>query len=227
MTMRALGQTRGKPLAVSLLSAENHLYEAKRKTDDHGRSRGMARGSHRQDDGQVFSRRAREAVSRSSEDHRRREEARSRQAFTIFSSCLGSSPDPSARIARTKSSSRAVAKSPRITSRSSFSRFLALASCGRRPRLFSSAITSRMSSSFVPFAMSKDGNDGRFLTTFQLTSSVASRLRLTRAKPPAYTVDSRWARYFARRASSHSACTASQSGLPAGISEICNRSGSL
>ncbi len=227
MTMRALGQTRGKPLAVSLFSAENRLYEAQRKTDDPGRSRGMARGSHRQDDGQVFSRRAREAVSRSSEDHRRREEARSRQAFTIFSSCLGSSPYPSARIARTKSSSRGVAKRPRITSRSSFSRFLALASIGRLPRRDSSAITSRISSSFGPFPMSKDANDRRFLPIFQLTSSFTARLRLTRVKSPAYTVRSRWARNFARRASSHSACTASQSGLPAGISEICNRSGSL
>jgi hypothetical protein len=79
----------------------------------------------------------------------------------------------------------------------------------------------------VPFAMFKARNDNDLLLTMQLTSLVNVGLRLTGKNAPAYTVNSRWARNFARRASSHSACTASQSGLPAGISEIRNRSGSL
>ncbi len=207
-------------LAVSVLSAENQSYEAQSKTDDDGRSRPMARRSDRQDDGQGFSRRASAALSRGREGHRLREEARSRQAFTIFSSCFGPSPYPSARIARTKSSSRGVANSPRITSSSSCFRFLALESCGRRPRLFSSAITSRMSSSLVPSAMCESRNDSGFLLTMQLTSANNAGLRLTGTNAGLYTVYSRWACHFAWRASSHSACTAPQSGLPAGISEI-------
>ncbi len=202
-------------LAVSVLSAENQSYEAQRKTNDHGRSRPMARGPHRQDDGQGFSRGASETLSRGCEDYRRREEARSRQAFTIFSSCFGSSPYPSARIARTKSSSRGVANSPRRISRSSCFRFLALASCGRRPRLFSSAITSRMSSSFEPLAMFKARNASGFLLAMQLSSLFNAALRLTSAKEGLYTVYSRWVQSFAWRASSHSACAAPQSGLPA------------
>lgn len=225
--MCASAQAGGKSLAVSLFSGENQAYEAQRKNSNHGRSRRVARSSHRQDDGQVFARGARETVSRGKEDHRRREEERSRQAFTILSSCFGSSPYPSARIALTKSSSRGVANSPRITSSSSFSRFVSFASCGRRPRLVSSAITSRMSSSFVPFAVFKARNDSGFLPTLQLSSLHNNGLRLTGANAPAYTVNSLWARNFAQRASSHSACTASQSGLPAGISEIRNRSGSI
>ena len=135
-------------------------------------------------------------LSRGREDHRLREEARSRQAFTIFSSCFGSSPYPSARIARTKSSSRGVANSPRITSSSSCFRFLALESCGRRPRLFSSAITSRMSSSLVPSAMCERRNDSGFLLTMQLTSANNPGLRLTGTNAGLYTVNSRWARQF-------------------------------
>jgi hypothetical protein len=168
--MCAIVPSSSNPLAVSVFSAENQSYEAQRKTDDHGPSRPVARRSHRQDDGQGFSRRAGKAFSRGCEDHRRREEARSRQAFTICSSCFGSSPYPSARIARTKSSSRGVANSPRIASFSSCFRFLALESCGRRPRLFSSAITSWMSSSLVPFAILESRNDSGFLLTMQLTS---------------------------------------------------------
>jgi hypothetical protein len=45
-------------------------------------------------------------------------------------------------------------------------------------------------------------------------------MRLTARDAAIYTVSSRWTRISAQRASSHSACTASQSGLPAGISEI-------
>jgi hypothetical protein len=225
--MRAIVRRNGKSLAVSLFPVENQSYEAQRKTSDHGASRRMASGSHRQDDGQIFSRRASETFSQRREDHRCREEERSQQAFKIFSSCFGPSPYPRARIARTKSSSRGVANSQRSTSRSSFFCFLAFASCGRRPRPFSSAITSRMSSSFEPFLMSKARNDNGFLPTMQQSSLANTGLRLTRKNAPPYTVNSRWARHFAQRASSHSACTAPQSGLPAGISEICNRSGSL
>jgi hypothetical protein len=167
--MCAIVPSSANPLAVSFFSADNQSYEAQRKTDDREPSRPMARRSYRQDDGQVFSGRACETFSRSRKDHRRREEARSRQAFTILSSCFGSSPYPSARIARTKSSSRGVANSARITSFSSCFRFLALESCGRRPRLFSSAITSWMSSSLVPLAMCERRNDSGLLLIIQLT----------------------------------------------------------
>ena len=221
MTVCSSVQARGKTLAVSLFSAENKTYEAQRRASNHGRSRRMASGPHRQDDGQVFSRRACETFSQRREDHRRREEERSRQAFKIFSNCFGSSPYPSARIARTKSSSRGVANSPRSTSISAFFRFLSAASCGRLPRLFSSAITSRISSSFVPFAIAKAQNDSSFLLTMQLTSQPNEHLRLTCAKAALYTVHSRWARISAPRASSHSACSSgAKSGSPSGISEI-------
>jgi hypothetical protein len=222
--MCSIVQTLGKTLAVSLFSAENKTYEAQRKTSNHGRSRRMASGPHRQDDGQVFSRRACETFSQRREDHRRREEERSRQAFKIFSSCFGSSPYPSARIARAKSSSRGVANSPRSTSISSFFRFLSAASCGRRPGLPSSAMTSRMSSSFVPFAMFKARNDSGFLPTMQLSSLANTPLRLTGANAPAYTCDSRWVRISTRRASSHSACSVGKIGSPSGISEISKSS---
>ena len=161
--MCAINRGNGKSLAVSHSSEENQLHEAQRKAFDHGRSRQEIRCPHRSGDGQVLPRRARETVSGRREDHRFREAENARQAFKISSNLFGSSPYPSARIDRTKSSSRGVANIPRSTSISSFLCFLALASCGRRPRLFSSAITSRMSSSFVPFAMFKARNDNGLL----------------------------------------------------------------
>jgi hypothetical protein len=297
--MWAINRGNGKSLAVSHFSAENQLYEAQRKTSNHRRSRQEIRCPHRTSNGQVLARRTRETVSRCREDHRFREAENARQAFKISSNLFGSSPYPSARIDRTKSSSRDVANIPRSTSISSFLCFLALASCGRRPRLFFSAITSRMSSSFMPFAMSEAQNDtvpaidnqlhsfanpvmraiavsshsvenqkyeaqakasdhgqgcsegcstnGRDMVATlnrgknrtagqgQLVHFLREReralaksaIRLTCLNTGLYTVCSRWARNFAWRASSHSACTASQSGLPAGISEIRNRLGSL
>lgn len=225
--MRKLAQQRAKHLAVSLLSAENQAYETQRKAANHGRCRRVARRTHRQDDGQIYSRRTRKTVSQCHEDHRRREEARTRQAFKISSNCSGSSPYPSARIDLTKSSSRGVSNIPRRTAISSFLRFIASASRGRRPRLFSSAITSRISSSFVPLAISEARNDSCYLLANQLNLLANPAIQLTAVNAGLYTVNSRWARFFAQRASSHSACTASQSGLPAGISEIRNRSGSL
>lgn len=225
--MRTIVRSNAKSLAVSLFSAENNSYEAKRKTDDHGRSRGEASGTPGAGLVEIHSGRKSRKATQDQAVHFLREEERARQSFKIFSSSSGSSPRPSRSIAAIASASLVNPRIVRIISSRSLCNFRASALFGRLPRRDSSAMTSRMSSSFVPFAMSKDGNDSRFLTTFQLTSSVTSRLRLTRAKPPAYTVYSRWARNSARRASSHSACTASQSGLPAGISEICNRSGSL
>lgn len=163
--MCAIVRSKGKSLAVSHFSAENQLYEAQRKIRNHGRSRQEIRCPYRSGDGQILPRRTRETVSRRSKDHRFREAENARQAFKISSNLFGSSPYPSARIDRTKSSSRGVANIPRSTSISSFLCFLALASCGRRPRFFSSAITSRISSSFVPFAMFKARNDSGFLLT--------------------------------------------------------------
>jgi hypothetical protein len=130
-------------------------------------------------------------------------------------------------IAATTSASFVNARILRIASCCSRSNFRASALIGRLPRRGSSAITSRISSSFVLFAMFKARNDSGFLLTMQLSSLTNKCRRLTAENVPAYTVCSRWVRHFAWRASSHSACTASQSGLPAGISEICNRSGSL
>ncbi len=227
MTMRALGQTRGKPLAVSLFSRENWPYEAQRKVSDHGRSRRRARSSSGAGVVEVHSGRKSRKTSQDQAVHLFREEERTRQSFKIFWSSSGSSPRPSKSIAAITSASFVNPSILRIVSNRSFCNLRASALAGRLPRRDSCAITSRMSSSFASFAMLKVRNNSGFLTTLQLTSLFNARLRLTRAKSPAYTVHSRWARTFARRASSHSACTASQSGLPAGISEICNRSGSL
>jgi len=68
--------------------------------------------------------------------------------------------------------------------------------------------------------MCESRNDSGFLLTMQLTSANNAGLQLTGTNAGLYTVYSRWVCNFAWRASSHSACTASQSGLPAGISEI-------
>ncbi len=154
---RKLTQQRAKSLAVSLFSADNQSYEAQRETSDAGRSRRAIFRPHGQGDGQVLPRGARKTVRQCRESHRFREAEKTRQAFKISSNFSGSSPYPSARIAFTKSSSRGVANIPRSIAISSFLCFIASASHGRRPRLFSSAITSRMSSSFVPLAIFQCG----------------------------------------------------------------------
>jgi hypothetical protein len=225
--MCAIVRRNGKSLAVSLLSAENKTYEAQRKTSVHGRSRREARGVPGAGVVEIQSGRKSRKTAQDQTIHFLREEERARQSFKIFSSSSGSSPRPSRSIAAITSASLVSPRIIRIVSSRSLFIFRASALIGRFPRRESSAITSRISSSFVPFAMFKARNDNDSLLTMQLTSLVNAGLRLTGKNAPAYTVNSRWARNFARRASSHSACTASQSGLPAGISEIRNRSGSL
>jgi hypothetical protein len=225
--MCAIVRSKGKSLAVSHFSAENQYYEAQRKASDHGRSRREASSTSGAGVVEIHSGRKSRETAEDQEIYFLREKERARQSFKIFSSSSGSSPRPSKLIAATTSASFVSPRILRIVSCRSRCNFRASPLIGRLPRRDSSAITSRMSSSFVPFGMVKRRNDSGFLLTMQLSSMGNSRPRLTGKNAPAYTVHSRWARHFARRASSHSACTASQSGLPAGISEICNRSGSL
>jgi len=217
-------QTHGKLLAVSLLSAENKFYEAQRKTSNDGRSRREARGTPRACMVEILSGRKSRKTAEDQAVHFLREEERARQVFKISSSSAGSSPRPSRPIAAITSVSLVNPRIIRIVSNRSRCNFRASALAGRLPRRDSSAITSRMSSSFVPFVMFKARNDNGFLLTIQLSSLINRGLRLTAAKATLYTVHSRWARNSAQRASSHSACTASQSGLPAGISEISKSS---
>jgi hypothetical protein len=216
-----------KFLAVSLFSADNKTYEAQRKAFDHGRSRRETSGTPGASVVEVHSGRKSRKTAQDQEIYFLREEERARQSFKIFSSSSGSSPRPNRSIAAITSVSFVNARILLIVSSRSRCNFRASALICRLPRRDSSAITSRMSSSFVPFAMFKARNDSGFVLTMQLSSLSNSGLRLTRKNAPPYTVCSRWARSSAQRASSHSACTASQSGLPAGISEIRNRSGSL
>jgi hypothetical protein len=225
--MCGIVRSNGKSLAVSLFSAENKSCEAQRKASHHGRSRRETRGAPGAGVVEIHSGRKSRKTAQDQEIYFLREEERARQSFKIFSSSSGSSPRPNRSIAAITSVSFVNARILRIVSSRSRCNFRASALICRLPRRDSSAITSRMSSSFVPFAMFKARNASGFLLTMQLSSLSNSGLRLTRENTPAYTVYSRWARNSAQRASSHSACTASQSGLPAGISEICNRSGSL
>src|SRR5271167_4408 len=102
-----------KSLAVSHFSAENQIYEAQRKASDQGRRVGNVRGAYRQGHGQILARRACGAVSQCRQGHRFREAEKTSQAFKMLSKLSGSSPYPSSRIDRTKSSSRGVAKIPR------------------------------------------------------------------------------------------------------------------
>ena len=147
--------------------------------------------------------------------HFLREEERARQSFKIFSSSSGSPARPSKSIAAITSASLVNPRILRIVSIRSLCSFRDSALIGRLPRRDSSAITSRMSSSLVPLAICENRNDSGFLLTIQLTSADNAGLRLTVRIAGLYTVYSRWARDFAWRASSHSACAAPQSGLPA------------
>jgi hypothetical protein len=131
------------------------------------------------------------------------EEEKERQIRKASSSFFGSS-FPSRRIASTKSCSRVVASRSRNIANSSALRFFALASRGRLPRLFSSAITSRMSSS-KSGVMLKNRNNNGFLLARQ-SQTVANKVwRLTEMNAGLYTVSSRREPNSLRRTSSHSA----------------------
>jgi len=222
--MRGTVQARSKSLAVSLFSAENKTYEAQRKTSYHGRGRRETRGTPRAGVVEILSGRKSRKTAKDQAVHFLREAERARQVFKIFSSSPGSSPRPSRPIAAITSASLVKPRIIRIVSNRSRCNFRASPLAGRLPRRDSSAMTSRMSSSFVPFAMFKARNDSGFLPTMQLSSLANTRLRLTGANAPAYTCDSRRARLSAPRASSHSACSAGKIGSPSGISEISKSS---
>lgn len=211
-------------LAVPVFSGENKAYEAQRKTSNHGRSRREARGTPRAGVVEILSGRKSRKAAKDQAVHFLREEERARQVFKIFSSSAGSSPRPSRPIAAITSVSLVSPRIIRIVSNRSRCNFRASALAGRLPRRDSSAITSRMSSFLVPLAIFKARNDSGFLPTMQLSSLANTRLQLTRQNAPAYTCDSRWARNFARRASSHSACSVGKIGSPSGISEISKSS---
>jgi hypothetical protein len=168
--MCAIVPSSANPLAVSVFSAENQSYEAQRKTDDHGPSRRGTRETPRAGLVQVhFGRKGRKATEHK-EVHFFREEERARQSFKIFSRSSGSSPHPNSSIAASTSDSFVNARILRIASNRSLSNLRDSALIGRLPRRASSAITSRMSSSLVPFAIAESRNDSGFLLTMQFTS---------------------------------------------------------
>ena len=206
--MRGTVQARGKSLAVSLFSAENKTYEAQRKASNHGRSRRETRGTPRPGVVEIFSGRKSRKAAKDQAVHFLREEERARQVFKIFSSSSGSSPRPSRPIAAITSVSLVNPRIIRIVSNRSLCNLRASALVGRLPRRDSSAISSRISSSLVPFAMAEARNNTVPSLTNQLYLFANRAMRLTGPKSALYTVDSRWARNSARRASSHSACSA-------------------
>jgi hypothetical protein len=157
----------------------------------------------------------------------RREEEKERQSRTASSSLSGSSSSCSPRIAWRNSISVSRSSASLTCRNNSAFSFLAFKSSGRLPRLFSSAITSRMSSSKGLSGMWKTLNSGGFYTpqlpVSLLQSCVASSApRLTIQNRPVYTVPSRWTRFCAP------ACLESFRAQPtvlqraAGISEISN-----
>ena len=154
-----------KFLAVSLFSADNKTYEAQRKAFDHGRSRRETRGTPGTRVVEIHSGRKSRKVAQDQAVHFLREEERARQSFKIFSSSSGSSPRPSRSIAAITSASLVNPRIIRIVASRCFCSFRDSGLIGRLPRRDSSAITSRMSSSFVPFAMFKVRNDSGFLLT--------------------------------------------------------------
>lgn len=211
-------------LAVSVFSGENQAYEAQRKASNHGRSRREARRTPRASVVDILSGRKSRKAAKDQAVHFLREEERARQVFKIFSSSAGSSPRPSRPIAAITSVSLVNPRIIRIVSNRSRCNFRASALAGRLPRRDSSAITSRISSSFVPFAMAEARNNTVHSLTNQLYLFANPAMRLTGAKAALYTVNSRWVRNSARRASSHSACSVGKIGSPSGISEISKSS---
>ncbi len=207
MSLSTVAQAFSISLAVSSFSAENQTYETQTKISNHGRSRREARSSSGAGVVEVHSGRKSRKTSQDQAVHLFREEERARQSFKILSSSSGSSPRLSKSIAAITSASFVNPSIVRIASNRSFCNLRASALAGRLPRRDSSAITSRMSSSFAPLVMFEARNDSGSLLTIQLSSLANTGMRLTRKNAPAYTVDSRWACNFARRASSHSACS--------------------
>ncbi len=211
MDLRKLIRQEVKSLAVYLVSAENQSYETKRKAHDARPSRQKTRGNSRTRVVKVLTGGEGRKTPQNEAVHFLREAERARQSFKIFSSSSGSSPRPSRSIAAITSASLVNPRIIRIASIRSRCSFRASALAGRFPRRDSSAITSRISSSFIPFAMREARNDSGFLMTMQLSSLANTTLRLTGMNARPYTVSSRWARISAPRASSHSACSSGRS----------------
>ena len=267
-------------LAVSVFSGENQAYEAQRKASNHGRSRRETRSHNGQFSVTTLTGGAGKKVAQFFEDYRLHKKEEARQIFSASANFSGSSSSPSPRIATRNSCSVLDVSAIRKSSRCFLRSFKASASRGRRPRFFSSAMTSRISSSIVPFAIAETrnntalalanqlylfanliwltvvvspssaenqtheerrntsdygrrscqdcGTNGRdvvalFATRANRTPAQSHRvhfvrdgeralanpaMRLTGAKAALYTVNSRWVRNSARRASSHSACSA-------------------
>ena len=218
--MRKLIQQFAKHLAISLLSAENQKYETQQKVVYEGHGGAKASRDCRRLLVAISSRGAFPENSQFRKGYLRRKEEKERQSLKASSSFCGSSAICKPRIARINSASLSISSASLTCRSKSALSFLAFKSRGRLPRLFSSAITSRMSSSFVPLAISEARNDSCYSLANRLYFLANLAIQLTAVNAGLYTVGSRWAQKFALRASSHSAWTASQSGLLAGISEI-------
>ena len=168
--MRAIVRSNGNSLAVSHFSAGNKIHEAQGKAPNRGRSRREACRTSGAGVVEIYSGRKSRKTAQDQEIYFLREEERARHSFKIFSSSSGSPPRPSRSIAATTSASFVNPRILRIISRCSRCHFRASAWIGHLPRRDSSAITSRISSSFAPFAMVKRRNDSGSLLTMQLSS---------------------------------------------------------
>src|SRR5271165_3369014 len=165
--MRAIVRSNGNSLAVSHFSAENKIHEAQGKAPNYGRSRREACRTSGAGVVEIHSGRKSRKTAQDQEIYFLREEESARHSFKIFSSSSGSPPRPSRSIAATTSASFV---NPRILRIISGCNFRASAWIGHLPGRDSSAITSRISSSFAPFAMVKRRNDSGSLLTMQLSS---------------------------------------------------------
>jgi hypothetical protein len=135
-------------LAVLSQPSDNSVHEAQRCKRLHKGSNGEeAHGTFGRLFVAVSRRRARAQNSQLRKNYFRREEERERQSRTASSSLFGSSSSCSPRIAWRNSISVSRASASLACRNNSAFSFLAFKSSGRLPRFFSSAMTSRMSSS--------------------------------------------------------------------------------
>jgi hypothetical protein len=216
-------------LAVLSQPSDNGMHEAQRcKKLRKGTSGEEANSTPRRLFVAASRRRAGPQNSQLWKGYLRREEEKERQSRTASSSLFGSSSSCSPRIAWRNSASVSSASASLTCRNNSAFCFLAFKSSGRLPRLFSSAITSRMSSSKGSSGMLKTRNNNSFyipqsLIPLSQSSLGKSAWQLTVQNRPVYTVSPRWICFLLRRASSHSARSQLRSQRPlAGISELSN-----
>src|ERR1700724_207961 len=185
-------------LAVLSQPSDNRVHEAQRCKRLHKGSNGEeAHGTFGRLFVAVSRRRAGAQNSQLRKSYFRREEKKERQSRTASSSLFGSSSSCSPRIARRNSISVSRASASLTCRNNSAFSFLAFKSSGRLPRLFSSAITSRMSSSEGWSGIWETRNDSGFYTPQLLVplvqySPLSCASRLTAQNRPVYTVCSRW-----------------------------------